>query len=116
MSSNRVTKNRRNVALLLTERRITNAEFIFIFRIVIPIKCNRYRYLNLPGCKVASKSELYGYYVVAGGTVYLSYNIHGNDLFILCRVLNEKKHFNTKECETTLLLYNTAFKLLRLKD
>ena len=65
---------------------------------------------------MASKSESYNYYIVAGGTVYLSYNVYRNDLSILYKVLDEKKHLNAKERETTLLLYDTAFKFLRLKD
>jgi len=65
---------------------------------------------------VASKSELCGHYIIAGRTVYLSYNVYGNDLSVLYRVLNEKKRFNAKERETALLLHDTAFKLLRLKD
>ena len=116
ISSNQVTKNRRNVAPLLTKRRIANAKFILTFRIIIPVKYSRYRHLNLLDCKVASKSKLYGHCVAAGGTVYLSYNVHGNDLSVLYRVLDEKKRLNVKERKTTLLLYNTAFKLLHLKD
>jgi len=54
--------------------------------------------------------------VVAGGTVYLSYNVYGNDLSVLCGVLDEKKRFNAKERETTLLFHDMAFKLLYLKD
>jgi len=65
---------------------------------------------------VASKSKLCSYYVAVSGTVYLSYNVYGNNLFVLHRVLDEKKRLNAKECETALLLHNTAFKLLRLKD
>jgi len=53
---------------------------------------------------------------VAGKTVYLSYNIYGNDPSVLRRVLDKKKRFNTKERKATLLLHNTAFKLLHLKD
>jgi len=82
----------------------------------MPVKCNYCHYLNLPDCKVASKSELCGHCVAASGTVYLSYNVYGNDLSILHRVLDEKKRLNVKECETTLLFHNTAFKLLHLKD
>ena len=82
----------------------------------MPVKCSRYYHLNLPDCKVASKSKLCGYYIVAGRTVYLSYNVYKNDPFILYRVLDEKKHLNVKECETAFLLHNTASKLLRLKD
>jgi len=48
--------------------------------------------------------------------MYLSYNVHGNDLSVLHGVLDEKKRLNAKERKTALLLYNTAFKLLRLKD
>jgi len=47
---------------------------------------------------------------------YLSYNVYRNDLSVLYGVLDEKRHLNTKECEITLLLHNTAFKLLHLKD
>ena len=65
---------------------------------------------------MASKSELCGYYVTVSGTVYLSYNVYGNDLSVLCGVLDKKKRFNIKERETALLFYNTAFKFLRLKD
>jgi len=101
---------------LLIKRRITNTEFILTFKIIILIKYNHYRHLNLPDCKVASKSKLCGYYIMVSKTVYLSYNVYGNDLSVLYRVLDEKKRFNTKECKTTLLLYNIAFKLLRLKD
>ena len=54
--------------------------------------------------------------MVVGGTVYLFYNIYRNNLSVLHRVLDEKKHLNAKERETALLLYDTAFKLLRLKD
>jgi len=82
----------------------------------MPVKCNYYYYLNLPDCKVASKSKLCSYYVTASGTAYLSYNIYGNNLSILHRVLNEKKRLNIKKRKTTLLLRDTAFKLLRLKD
>jgi len=116
MLSNQVIKNRRNAAPLLTERRITNAKFILTFRIVMPVKCSRCHCLNLLDCKVASKSELCGYYVVVSGIIYLSYNVHGNDLSVLYGVLNEKKRLNAKECKTALLLRNTAFKLLHLKD
>jgi len=116
MSFNWVIKNRRNVTPSLTERCIANAEFILTFGIVMPVKCNYCRRLNLPDCKVASKSKLCGYYVVASGTVYLSYNVYRNDPSVLCRVLDKKKRLNAKECETALLLYDTAFKLLRLKD
>jgi len=82
----------------------------------MPIKCNRYHHLNLPDCKVASKSKSCGHCIVAGRTVYLSYNVYRNDLSVLRGVLDEKKHLNTKECETALLLCDTAFKLLHLKD
>ena len=101
---------------LLTKRRITTVKFILTFRIVILVKCSRYCCLNLPDCKVVSKSKLYGYYIVASKTVYLFYNVYGNDLSVLYRVLDKKKRFNTKECKTALLLCNIAFKLLRLKD
>ena len=116
ISFNWVIKNRRNVTPLLIKRYITNAEFILTFKIVIPVKCNRYHHLNLPDCKVVSKNELYSYYIVANRIIYLSYNVHGNDLSVLYRVLDKKKRFNVKECKTALLLRNTAFKLLRLKD
>ena len=53
---------------------------------------------------------------MAGGTIYLSYNVYGNDLSILHRVLNKKKYLNVKERKTTLLLHDTAFKLPYLKD
>jgi len=65
---------------------------------------------------VASKSKLYSYYIVAGRTVYLSYNVHGNNLSVLHRVLDKKKRLNVEERETALLLHDMAFKLLRLKD
>jgi len=65
---------------------------------------------------VVSKSELYNYYIAAGKIIYLFYNVYGNDLSVLYGVLNEKKRLNTKERETALFLYNTAFKLLHLKD
>ena len=65
---------------------------------------------------MASKSKSCGYYVVVNGIIYLSYNVYSNNLSVLHRVLDEKKHLNVKECETALLLYNTAFKFLRLKD
>jgi len=113
---NQVIKNKRNVTPFLTERYITNIKFILTFKIIIPVKCSRYHHLNLPDCKVASKSKLYSYYIVAGGIIYLSYNVYGNNPFILHRVLNKKKHLNAKERKTTLLFYNIAFKLLRLKD
>jgi len=80
------------------------------------VKCSYCCHLNLLDCKVASKSELYSHYVVISKTVYLSYNVYGNDLSVLHRVLNEKKRLNTKERKTALLLRDTAFKLLRLKD
>jgi len=101
---------------LLTKCCITNIKFILTFKIVIPVKCSHYRYLNLLDCKVASKSKLYSYYLVVGGTVYLSYNVYRNDPSVLYRVLNKKKRLNVKECKTALLLHNTAFKLLRFKD
>jgi len=101
---------------LLTKRYITNTEFILTFRIIIPVKCNRYRHLNLPDCKVASKSKLYNHYIIVSKTVYLSYNVYRNNLSVLYKVLDEKKRLNTKECKTTLLLRNTASKLLYLKD
>jgi len=82
----------------------------------MPVKCNYCHRLNLPDYKVASKSKLCGYCVAASGTVYLSYNVYRNDPSVLRKVLNEKKRLNAKECETTLFLHNTAFKLLRLKD
>ena len=65
---------------------------------------------------MVSKSKLYGYYIVAGKTVYLSYNVYRNDLSVLCRVLDKKKRLNAEERETALLFRNTAFKFLRLKD
>ena len=101
---------------LLTKRYIINIKFIFTFRIVMPVKCNRYYYLNLPDYKVVSKSKLCNHYIVVSGTVYLSYNVYGNDPSVLHRVLDEKKRLNAKECETTLLLRDMAFKLLYLKD
>ena len=116
MSSNQVTKNRRNVTPLLTKRYITNVKFIFTFKIIMPVKCNRYRYLDLLDCKVASKSDSYGYYVAVRGIMYSSYNVHSNDLSILRKVLDEKKHLNIKEYKTNLLLHNTTSKLLHLKD
>jgi len=82
----------------------------------MPVKCNRYHHLNLPDCKVASKSKLCSYCMVVSGIVYLSYNVYGNDLSVLYRVLDEKKRLNAKECETTLLLHDMASKLLRFKD
>jgi len=54
--------------------------------------------------------------MVANGTVYLFYNVYRNDPSVLHGVLDKKKRFNTKERKTTLLLCNTAFKLLHLKD
>ena len=54
--------------------------------------------------------------MVASGTVYLFYNVYGNNPSVLRKVLDEKKHLNAKECETAFLLHNTAFKLLHLKD
>ena len=101
---------------LLTERYIVNIKFILTFGIVIPVKCSYYYYLNLPDCKVASKSESYSYCITASKTVYLSYNIYGNDPSVLHRVLNEKKRLNAKEYKTALLLRDTASKLLRFKD
>jgi len=65
---------------------------------------------------VASKSKSCGHYIVASGTIYLSYNVYGNDLSVLHGVLDEKKRLNAKECETALLLHDTASKLLYLKD
>ena len=65
---------------------------------------------------MVSKSKLCSYYVVASGTVYLSYNVYRNDLSVLCGVLDKKKRLNVKECETALLLHDTAFKLLHFKD
>ena len=53
---------------------------------------------------------------MASRIIYSSYNVYKNDLSILYKVLDEKKRFNVKECKTTLLLHDTAFKLLRLKD
>jgi len=82
----------------------------------MPVKCSRYYHLNLPDCKVASKSKLCGHYIAASGIIYLFYNVYRNDLSILHRVLDEKKRLNTKECKTALLLRDTASKLLRLKD
>jgi len=80
------------------------------------IKCSRYCRLNLLDCKVASKSKLCSYYIVAGRTVYLFYNVYRNDPSVLHGVLDEKKHFNVKECKTAFLLHDIAFKLLHLKD
>ena len=102
--------------LLLTECYITNVKFILTFGIVMPVKCSCYCCLNLPDCKVVSKSKLYSYYIVINRTVYLSYNVHRNDPSVLRKVLDEKKYLNAKKCKTALLLRNTAFKLLRLKD
>ena len=116
MSSNRVIKNRRNIAPLLTKRYITNIKFILTFKIVIPIKYNRYYRLNLPDCKVASKSKLYNYSIVTNKIIYSSYNVYRNNPSVLYRVLNEKKHLNVKECKTTLLLHDITSKLLYLKD
>jgi len=82
----------------------------------MPIKYNYYYRLNLPNYKVASKSKLYSHYIAANRTVYLSYNVHRNNPSVLYRVLDEKKRLNTKERKTTLLLHDTAFKLLHLKD
>jgi len=116
MSFNWVTKNRRNVTPSLTNYRITNVKFILTFRIVIPVKYSRYRRLNLLDCKVASKNKSYSHYIMAGRTVYLSYNIYKNNPSVLHGVLDEKKRLNAKERETTLLLRDTASKLLHLKD
>jgi len=58
---------------------------------------------------VASKSKLYGHYVVAGGTVYSSYNVYKNDLSVLRQVLDKKKRFDSKE-------HDTFIKLLHIKD
>jgi len=102
--------------LLLTKRYITNIKFILTFRIVIPVKCNRYRYLNLPDCKVASKSKSCSYYIMASKTAYLSYNVYRNDLSILRKVLDEKKRLNVKERKTAFLFRNITFKFLYLKD
>jgi len=82
----------------------------------MPVKCSRCRRLNLPDCKVASKSKSCGHYIAAGRVAYLSYNVHGNDPSVLRKVLDEKKRLNAEECETALLLCDTASKLLRLKD
>jgi len=80
------------------------------------VKCSCCHRLNLPDCKVASKSESCSHCVTAGGTVYLSYNVYRNNLSVLRRVLDEKKRLNAKERKTALLLRDTASKLLRLKD
>jgi len=101
---------------LLTKRCITNVKFILTFGIIIPVKCSCCCHLNLLDYKVASKSKLCGYYIVVSGTVYLFYNVYKNDPSVLYGVLDKKKRFNAKECETTLLLRDTAFKLLRFKD
>jgi len=53
---------------------------------------------------------------VVSRTVYLSYNVYGNDLSVLRRVLDEKKRLNVKERKTAFLLHDTASKFLRLKD
>jgi len=82
----------------------------------MPVKCSRYYCLNLPDCKVASKSESCSYYIAASRITYLSYNVYGNDLSVLRRVLDKKKRLNAKERETAFLLHDTAFKLLHLKD
>jgi len=58
---------------------------------------------------VASKSESCGHCVAASGTVYLSYNVHGNDLSVLHQVLDEKKRLDSKERDTFA-------KLLHIKD
>ena len=65
---------------------------------------------------MASKSNSYSYYMAAGGTVYSSYNVYGNNLSVLRGVLNKKKRLNAKKRKTGLLLRNTTFKLLHLKD
>jgi len=65
---------------------------------------------------VTSKSNSYSYYIVIKRTVYSFYNVYSNDLSVLYRVLNKKRCFNIKECETALLFHNTTFKLLHLKD
>jgi len=82
----------------------------------MPVKCSYCCCLNLPGCKVTSKSKSCSYYVTASGTVYLSYNVYRNDLSVLRKVLDEKKRLNTEERETALLLRDIASKFLRLKD
>jgi len=53
---------------------------------------------------------------VAGGIIYLSYNVYRNDPSILYGVLDKKKRLNVKERETALLLRDTASKLLHFKD
>ena len=65
---------------------------------------------------MASKSKSYGHYMAAGRTVYLSYNVYGNDLSVLRGVLDEKKRLDAEECKTALLLRDTTSKLLRFKD
>jgi len=65
---------------------------------------------------VTSKSNSYSHYIAARGTVYSFYNVYSNDLSVLYRVLDKKRRFNAKECETALLFHNTTFKLLHLKD
>ena len=100
----------------MTERYITNVKFILTFRIVIPVKCSYCCRLNLPDCKVASKSKSYSYYIVISKITYLSYNVYGNNLSVLYKVLDEKKRFNAKKRKTALFLRNTAFKLLHFKD
>jgi len=65
---------------------------------------------------VVSKSKLCSYYIVASKTVYLFYNVYGNNPSVLYKVLDKKKRLNVKECKTALLLHNTAFKLLHFKD
>jgi len=82
----------------------------------MPVKCSYCYHLGLPDCKVVSKSKSCSYCIVAGRTAYLSYNVYKNNLSVLYRVLDKKKRLNAKEYKTTLLLRNTAFKLLRLKD
>ena len=101
---------------LLTKRYITNVKFILTFKIVIPVKCNRYHHLNLPDCKVTSKSKSCSYCVVVNKTAYLFYNVYGNDPSVLCKILNKKKCFNVKERKTTLFFHDIAFKLLHFKD
>ena len=116
ISSNQVIKNRRNVAPLLTKRRVINAKFILTFRIIIPVKYSHCRHLNLPDCKVASKSKSCSHYIAASRITYSSYNVYKNDPSVLYRVLDKKKRLNAKERETALLLHNITSKLLHLKD
>jgi len=80
------------------------------------VKCGRCCHLNLPDCKVASKSDSCSHYVAARRIVYSSYNVYSNDPSILRGVLHEKKRLNAKEHETALFFRNTASKLLHLKD